>query len=210
MIQVGLRSFQRSGRAGLSSRASWLVAIAASTAAAGIPAQGASPLLQRMAGTWDVRQRMWPAPGAAAVELPKAVAQRQLVDGKYLDESMEPAPAAADASPPAGFRRQALLTYNPVAKRFEYTSLDTRAPQLMTEIGAPLPSPDPGGPVRLQGGQFVAPDWGGSKNVPFHYRLTIGPVQPDGTQTVQLHLTPQAVLPKKEFVAFEYVYSKRP
>jgi len=27
---------------------------------------------------------------------------------------------------------------------------------------------------------------------------------------VQLHLTPETVLPKKEFLAFEYVYSKRP
>ncbi len=209
MIQVCLMFSQRSGRAPSSSRASWLVAVAASTAAAGSPAQDASPLLQRMAGTWDVQQRMRPAPGAPAVELPRAVAQRHLVDGKYLDESMEPVPDA-DVSPAATFRRQALLTYNPVAKRFEYTSLDTRAPQLMTEIGSPLPSSDPGGPVWLQGGHFVAPDWGGSKNVPFRYRLTIGPVQPDGKQTVQLHLTPQAVLPKKEFVAFEYVYSKRP
>lgn len=28
-------------------------------------------------------------------------------------------------------------------------------------------------------------------------------------QTVQLYLTPQKVLPKKEFLAFEYVYSQR-
>jgi hypothetical protein len=161
-----------------------------------------------MAGTWDVQQRMWPAPGAPAIELPKAVAQRQLVDGKYLEESM--APAAADAPPPAAFHRHALLTYNPVAKRYEYTSLDSRAPQLMTEIGSALPSPDPAAPLALQGGRFFAPDWGGSKDVPFRYRLTIGPVQSDGKQTVRLHLTPEAVLPKREFVAFEYVYSKRP
>ena len=56
----------------------------------------------------------------------------------------------------------------------------------------------------------MAPEWGAARNVPFRYRLTIGPVQPDGKQTVQLHLTPQAVLPRREFLAFEYVYVKRP
>ena len=192
----------------IKNRASLVLAVAAWWVAAGAHAQDASPLLERMAGTWDVQQRMWPGPGAQAVELPKAVARRQLLNGKYLEESMEP--AADYAPPPAAFHRHALLTYNPVARRYEYTSLDSRAPQLMTEIGAPLPAPDPAGPVRLQGGRFLAPDWGGAKNVSFRYRLTIGPVQSDGKQTVQLHLTPEAVLPKKEFVAFEYVYSKRP
>jgi hypothetical protein len=195
-------------RSSVSNGASLVLAVAAWMVAAEARAQDASPLLERMAGTWDVQQRMWPGPGATAVELPNAVAQRQLVDGKYLEESM--APAAADVPPPAAFHRHALLTYNPVARRYEYTSLDSRAPQLMTEIGSPLPAADPGGLLKLQGGRFLAPDWGGSKNVSFRYRLTIGPVLPDGKQTVQLHLTPEAVLPKKEFVAFEYVYSKRP
>jgi len=192
----------------IENRASLVLAVAATMIAAGAHAQDASPLLERMAGTWDVQQRMWPGPGAQAVELPKAVARRQLLDGKYLEETMEP--AAPDAPPSAAFHRHALLTYNPVARRFEYTSLDSRAPQLMTEIGAAQPASNPGGPVGLQGGRFLAPDWGGSKNVSFRYRLTIGPVQPEGKQTVQLHLTPETVLPKKEFVAFEYVYSKRP
>lgn len=189
-------------------RASLVPALAASVLAAAAHAQDAAPLLERMAGTWDVQQRMWPGPGALAVELPKGVARRQLLDGKYLEESMEP--AAPDAPPSAAFHRHALLTYNPVAKRYEYTSLDSRAPQLMTEIGAPLPSAEAAGPVKLQGGRFLAPDWGGSKNVSFRYRLVIGPVQSDGKQIVQLHLTPETVLPKKEFLAFEYVYSRRP
>ncbi|MFL6679843.1 MAG: DUF1579 family protein [Burkholderiaceae bacterium] len=192
----------------IENRALLALAFAASVVVAGAHAQDAPPLLERMAGTWDVRQRMWPGPGAVAVELPRAVARRQLLDGKYLEESMEA--AAPDGPPSAAFHRHALLAYNPVAKRYEYTSLDSRAPQLMTEIGAPQPASDPGGPVVLQGGRFLAPDWGGSRNVSFRYRLTIGPVQPDGTQTVQLHLTPETVLPKKAFVAFEYVYTKRP
>lgn len=184
-----------------------LLAALASLSAASAQAQSAPPLLQQMAGTWDVQQRMWPAPGAAAMELPGAVAQRQLVDGKYLEEAM--APAAADAAAAGAFQRHALLNYNPVSRRYEYTSLDTRAPQLMTEIGSPQASPDPAGELRLQGGRFLAPAWGELKNVPFRYRLTIGPVQA-GKQTVRLYLTPEAVLPKKEFLAFEYVYSKQP
>jgi hypothetical protein len=184
---------------------------AAALAAAGTLAQAqeAPPLLQRMAGTWDVEQRMWGAPGAPVIELPKAVAQRQLVDGKYLEESMELA-AGSDAPPAAAFRRHALVNYNAVSRRYEYTSLDSRAPQLMTETSAPLASPEPAGALRLQGGRFLAPAWGEAKNVSFRYRLTLGPVQPDGRQVVQLHLTPETVLPKKEFLAFEYVYRKRP
>jgi hypothetical protein len=53
-------------------------------------AQTAPALLQDMAGSWNVEQRMWPASGAAAVQLPAGVAERRLIDGKYLEESMRP------------------------------------------------------------------------------------------------------------------------
>ena len=159
-----------------------------------------------MEGTWQVQQRMWPGPGARVVDLPPAIARRQLIDGKYLEEVMDLAQGAAGQ--PASFRRNAFLNYNAVTKRYEYTSLDTRAPQLMKEVS---PRVDPklfSGELKLQGGIFVAPEWGSAKNVPFKYRLTIGRIK-DGKQTVQLYLTPQKVLPKKEFLAFEYVYSQR-
>jgi hypothetical protein len=187
-------------------RSSLLIATLASLTASAALAQDAPPLLQQMAGTWAVQQRMWPAPGAKVIELPAALARRELVDGKYLEEVMEP--AGADGA--QAFRRHALLNYNAVSRRYEYTSLDTRAPQLMTEIGAPLRSTDLGTQgLKLQGGRFVAPAWGDAKNVPFTYRLTLGPVR-DDRQTVQLYLTPQAVLSKQEFLAFEYVYTRRP
>ena len=176
--------------------------VASSTAAA----QEAPQLLQEMEGTWQVQQRMWPGPGARVVDLPPAIARRQLIDGKYLEEVMDLAQGAAGQ--PASFRRNAFLNYNAVTKRYEYTSLDTRAPQLMKEVS---PRVDPklfSGELKLQGGIFVAPEWGSAKNVPFKYRLTIGRIK-DGKQTVQLYLTPQKVLPKKEFLAFEYVYSQR-
>ena len=99
-----------------------------------------------------------------------------------------------------------MLNYNPVTREYEYTSLDTRAPQLMVEKSGAVRTA--GAEVRLKGGSFFAPEWGKAKNVTFTYRLTVGAVQ-DGKQTVRLFLTPQTVLPKVEFLAFEYVYTKK-
>jgi hypothetical protein len=169
-------------------------------------ADDSSPLLKSMAGTWDVHQRMWSGPDTPATDLPPAIARRTVVDGKYLEEVMEP--AGKSPAPSESFRRHALMNYNSVAKQYEYTSLDTRAPQLMTEISARVESPQLTRELQLQGGRFVAAEWGTSKNVPFTYRLTVGPVI-ERKQTVQLYLTPEGVLPKKEFLAFEYVYSKQ-
>ena len=185
-----------------------LIAVLAASVGTTAVAQEAPQRLQGMAGTWQVQQRMWPAPGAAAVELPPAVARRQLIDGKYLQEIMES--SGADAGQPATFRRDAFINYNAVARRYEYTSLDTRAPQLMTERGSRIAAESaPAEALSLQGGVFLAPQWGDTKNVPFSYRLTLGAVK-DGRQTVQLYLLPRAVLPKKEFLAFEYVYTRQP
>jgi hypothetical protein len=168
---------------------------------------GDTPFVQGMAGTWDVQQRMWPGPGAAPVELPAAIAHRQLIDGKYLAEVMQP--AAGEASGKGVFRRDALFNFNAVTNRYEYTSLDTRAPQLMAEVSQPSSSDFSGVALTLRGGTFLAPEWGSAKNVHFKYRLTVGAVTAD-RQIIQLYLTPQDVLPKKEFLAFEYVYTRRP
>jgi len=150
---------------------------------------------------------MWPGPGGAAVDLPAAIARRELVGGTYLEEVMEP--IRSEATQSVSFRRNALLNYNAVTKRYEYTSLDTRAPQLMMEASPRVDPQLASGELKLQGGVFVAPEWGSAKNVAFKYRLTIGSIK-DGKQTVQLYLTPRSVLPKKEFLAFEYVYTRRP
>ena len=183
------------------------LAFALLAAAAGARAEETPALLQHMTGTWEVRQRMWPGPGAAPVALPVAAARRELVQGKYLEEVMEPVVAASAPTPE--FRRHALLNWNPVAHRYEYTSLDTRAPQLMTEVGAARGSPRlDGQALELQGGRFIASAWGDAHDVPFTYRLTIGPVR-DDEQVVQLYLTPLGVLKKTEFLAFEYVYHRR-
>ncbi len=62
------------------------------------------------------------------------------------------------------------------------------------------------GKVELIGTSFVAPQWGEKKNVPFMYRLTLGPVQ-NGRQVVQMFLTEQNG-EGDEFLAFEYVYER--
>jgi hypothetical protein len=170
-------------------------------------AQDPAALLSAMVGTWGVQQRMWPGPKAEPIMLPNALAQRRIVRGLYLEEVMQP----ADERPgdAAAFVRNALFNYNPVTSRFEYTSLDTRAPQLMVEQSAPGAAKKADAELKLQGGSFLAPEWGQAKNVRFTYRLTIGPIS-DDRQTVRLYLTPQTVLPKTEFLAFEYVYTKKP
>jgi Protein of unknown function (DUF1579) len=170
-------------------------------------AQTAPALLQNMTGTWNVEQKMWPGSGAAAVQLPPGVAQRRLIDGKYLEESMQPSTLAQGQ--PGFFVRNAILNYNAVNKQYEYFSIDTRAPQAMSEKSLPTEVSHESKELKLSGGTFVAPEWGPAKNVRFKYRLTVGAVQ-DGRQTVELYLTPQSVLPKKEFLAFEYKYVRQP
>ncbi len=165
------------------------------------PAAEPAAFLAAMAGEWTVRQRMWPASGAAAVELPAAVATRRLVGGAFLEETMTP--LAADAG---GFTRTALVVYNAVVQQYEYVSIDTRAPQVMAYIapGANRVGKDM---VHLTGSTFTAPQWGEARNVGFRYRAELGPVL-DGRQEFRLFLTPLAA-GAKEFLAFEYVYTRR-
>jgi hypothetical protein len=92
----------------------------------------------------------------------------------------------------------------------EYFSLDTRAPQMMNEKSyeAGVQSKTHEGGITLHEDSFVAPRWGETTNAPFRYRLTIGGVEKD-RQVVQLYLTPQSGEGAKEFLAFEYVYTRQ-
>ena len=164
-------------------------------------------LLNRMTGTWDVQQRMWPGPKNDPIDLPAAIAQRRLIRDMYLEEVMQPVDARPEQ--PGSFTRHALLNYNAVTSRYEYSSLDTRAPQLMVEQSLPNARPANASELKLQGGSFLVPAWGNAKNVRFKYRLTLGEIK-ESQQVVRLFLTPQTVLPKTEFLAFEYVYTRRP
>jgi Protein of unknown function (DUF1579) len=158
-------------------------------------------LMRQMTGTWQVRSRMWPGPNAKAVDLPPAVARRELIRDTYLQEVMEP--GGKSGEPP--FTRVAYLSYNLINQQYEYFSLDSRLPQMMS-YALPGANKTREGKVELIGTTFVVPEWGAEKNVPFMYRLTIGPIE-SNTQVIQLFLTRQSGQ-SSEFVAFEYVYSR--
>jgi Protein of unknown function (DUF1579) len=164
-----------------------------------------SALMQQMVGTWKVQQRMWPGIGAEAINLPPAVANRHLLAGGFLEEVMEPAKKSGKES----FNRTAYFNYNAVTQQYEYFSLDSRAPQMMNERSAKEEeqSEHGKGAINLYGGSFVAPKWGEATNVPFTYRLTVGEIE-NNSQVVQLYLTPQSGESPKEFLAFEYVYTR--
>lgn len=164
----------------------------------------APPLIQKMVGTWEVQQQMWLGPGTKAIELPPAVAHRVLVGGSFLHETMTLMPGLKQAP----FTRESYFDYNPVDRRYEYFSLDTRAPEMMNERSRPVEirskSQDKA-PITLYGGKFIAPQWGNAKNVPFRYRIVVGDVI-KRRQTVRLYRTPLSGGNRSQFLAFEYVY----
>lgn len=165
----------------------------------------ASSMIQEMVGTWDVQQRMWPAAGAKAIELPSAVASRKLIGNAILDEVMTLAPGSTQEA----FTRVAYFNYNTVNRQYEYFSLDTRAPQMMNEKSSAATRRNAREDViRLQGGRFVAPQWGEARDVAFSYRLEVGKIE-NNRQLVRLYLTPQSGKIAREFLAFEYVYTRR-
>lgn len=181
-----------------------LFAAPAGNVFAGGGCSGAGSLLREMAGVWDVQQRMWPGPRAEAIQLPPAVAHRRLVQGAFLQESMEPAHGVAQES----FTRIATFNCNAVNRQFEYFSIDSREPQMMSERSLSLPPSGAPGGVQLYGESFVAPRWGEARNAAFRYRLAVGGVE-QGRQIVGLYLLPLSGDGSDEFLAFEYVYTRR-
>jgi len=157
-----------------------------------------------MAGNWKVRQRMWPGSGAKPVDLPPAVAHRRLVEGAFLEEVMELEPGSSEKP----FARTAYFNFNATNRQYEYFSLDSRLPQMMNERSRKDRAGTEKGKIVLDGGRFIAPKWGNATNVAFTYRLIIGQVEKN-TQVVQLYLTPQAGKSAKEFLAFEYDYTRQ-
>jgi hypothetical protein len=118
-------------------------------------------------------------------------------------EVMSTLPGSKDS-----FTRISYFGYNAVNHQYEYFSLDTRAPQMMNErsLGA-SGGASASGPVNLLGGDFVAPQWGTTKNAAFRYRIVVGPIK-DNRQEVELYLTPLSAEPRPEFLAFKYVYTR--
>jgi hypothetical protein len=105
-------------------------AAAEATPPVGPPSADAAPApshpeldrIARRAGTWDVTMTMRPTPDAEPVVVRGLVAERAII-GPYLQEIMKPGPG----SEAADFRRIDYLTYNPLQRRWQYLSMDTRA-----------------------------------------------------------------------------------
>ena len=132
-------------------------------------ATAAIPVLIRdMTGTWSVDQRMWTGAGTDPIVLPSAIGRRRLLEGGFLEELMEKSPRAQGDT----FTRIAWLNFNAVTQRFEYVSIDSRAPQLMLERSlGPQAGGDRGsGTTLLLFGDdtFVAAQWGDAKNAAFN------------------------------------------
>ena len=159
-------------------------------------------LVHEMLGTWDVKEWMWTGPGTKPTPLPDAVADRRAVGDTFVQETMSTSPGAANA-----FSRHATFGFNPINRQFEYASIDSRAPQLMSErSGKDRGEPD--GSLDLAGGMFFTPQWGEMKNVTFRYRLVVGSIR-NNSQEVDLCLTPISASGPPEFVAFRYLYTRR-
>jgi hypothetical protein len=79
--------------------------------------------LARRVGTWDVVMRLRPTADATPVVVTGMVAERTMF-GLYLQETMRPAPGSGIPD----FRRIEYLTFNRVEARWQYVSMDTRAP----------------------------------------------------------------------------------
>jgi hypothetical protein len=81
------------------------------------------------AGDWSVRQRVWSSAEAEPIELPPMVARRRMVRDVFLEEVMEAAPGSGQDP----FTRTAYLSFNPINRRFEHVTLDSRYPPVMFE-----------------------------------------------------------------------------
>lgn len=163
-------------------------------------------LIRQMVGTWDVQARIWTGPDAEPTMLPPAVAHRRLIDNTFFEEVMKPAPGS-DQEP---FTRLAYLNYNDVSKRYEWISMDTRAPQMMYETSYGGSAPGRGQAQRavtLYLDSFVLPQWGEATNVAFKQRRVIE-VEKD-RQVVSQYWTPLSGQDADEFLAVEYVYTRQ-
>lgn len=79
--------------------------------------------IAQQAGVWDVTETVWEAPGAVPTVTNGLVAERRMI-GSALQEILRP---ASDVSG-AGTKRIDYLSFNRVEGRWEYVSIDTRAP----------------------------------------------------------------------------------
>lgn len=165
-------------------------------------------LLGEMVGTWDVLSRIWTGPDAKPITLPLAVAKRRLIGGTLLEEIMTPAPETDQES----FTRVAYLNYNDTTRRYEWSSWDSRAPQMMYETSYAGSDPGLGQEqdrrvISLYLGGFVLPQWGKATNAAFKQRRIVEIER--NRQVTRQYWTPISGQSAEEFLAVEYVYTRQ-
>lgn len=79
--------------------------------------------MAKRAGVWDVTETVWASPGAPPVTTTGLVAERRAI-GSMLQEIMRPVGDPSDAA----IARIDYLSFNRVEARWEYVSMDMRAP----------------------------------------------------------------------------------
>lgn len=119
-----------------------------------------------------------------------------------------------EAAPGSGqepFTRIAYFNYNRVTQQYEAVSMDTRAPQMMYEKSYSDAPRDTGQQQRTLvlhlEDNFVLPRWGDRANAAFKGRKVIE-FETD-RQVVRLYWTPLAGEGAEEFLAGEYIYTRR-
>jgi Protein of unknown function (DUF1579) len=158
-------------------------------------------LLRTAVGTFDVHSQLWPEADAEPI-VTDAVARRRMVDDMYLEEVMEPGPGATEP-----FSRICYLDFNPLSRRWEYVSLDTRIPaQLMYELSNGHNLGDRS-TVVLHLPVFSLPGWGTEvTGQSVRQRREITLADPDRQEVRQYWTLPDA----PEYLAVEYLYTRRP
>ena len=79
--------------------------------------------LAQRTGIWDVTETLWNQPNAAPVSTTGLIAERRMI-GSILQEILRPASDASDVA----IKRIDYITFNRVVGRWDYVSMDTRAP----------------------------------------------------------------------------------
>jgi hypothetical protein len=157
-------------------------------------------LIRQMVGTWQVQMRIWPAAGAEPLVTPPMVATRELVGDAFLQEVMGAAPGT-EQDP---FTRIAYLSFNNARRRYEFLSMDTRAPGMMfeTSFGDELEEPST---IALYLDNFTFPGWGQELTGQLVKQRRLLSVPDANTTLCRQYWTLPASAP---YLSVEYVYTR--
>ena len=157
-------------------------------------------LLKKLAGNWDVEQRVWSpnSPASLAVQQYKA---RRILVGNFLQEIMTPAETAKTP----WFERNSYLSYNNAARQWEYIVIDTRYPVMLFETG--LQDSRVNDTITTCMPAFVIPPgWAGlCGGMLGRNRRVFVFENDDSDRNQQYWLVPG----EKEFLAIEYTYTRQ-